>query len=369
MAELAALTMPKLGLAMTEGQVASWHREEGETVKAGEEIADIETPKITAAYESPAGGTLRRKVVVPGETVPVGALIGVLAGPAAAEAEIDAFVAAWQARFAAAAASEAPAAPEPERIETEFGPIQLLEAGPAEGPPLVLIHGFGGDFLTFFLLQPQLATRYRTLALDLPGHGGSTKTLSGADAAALAAVVGAVMTARGMPMAHLLGHSLGGAVALALTERDPVRVSALTLVSPAGLGPEVNADYISGFIAARRPRELATLLATLFAGGQSLITREMIEGVLRYKRLDGVAAALTAIAAANMPEGRQAASFRQVLADPVRPAHIIWGRQDRIIPAAHAEGLPAHVRVSIFEDAGHMAHMEKAADVARLLGD
>jgi pyruvate dehydrogenase E2 component (dihydrolipoyllysine-residue acetyltransferase) len=368
MSDLAALTMPKLGLAMTEGQIAAWHREEGETVTPGEEIADIETPKITAAYESPAGGTLRRKVVASGETVPVGALIGVLADPAAAESEIDAFVVAWQARFAAAAAAKAPAVPEPERIETGFGPIQLLEAGPAEGPPLVLIHGFGGDLLTFFLLQPLLAARYRTLALDLPGHGGSTKTLSGANAAALAAVVGAVMTARDMPVAHLLGHSLGGAVALALTEQDPVRVSALTLVSPAGLGPEVNADYISGFIAARRPRELAALLATLFAGGQSLITRDMIEGVLRYKRLDGVVAALTAIAAANMPEGRQAASFRHVLADPVRPAHIVWGRQDRIIPATDAEGLPAHVRVSIFEDAGHMAHMEKAAEVARLLG-
>ncbi|HUC18403.1 MAG TPA: acetoin dehydrogenase dihydrolipoyllysine-residue acetyltransferase subunit [Acetobacteraceae bacterium] len=368
MADLAALTMPKLGLAMTEGQVASWHREEGDTIAAGEEIADIETPKITAAYESPATGTLRRKVVSPGQTVPVGALIGVLAEPTAADTEIDAFIAEWQARFAAEAAEEGPAAPEPERIETPFGAIQILESGPAEGEPLVLIHGFGGDLLTFFLLQPLLAERYRTLALDLPGHGGSTKTLPGADPAALAAIVSAVMTARGMPVAHLLGHSLGGAIALALTEAEPVRVSALTLVSPAGLGPEINGDYIAGFIAARRPRELTALLAILFAGGQSLITREMIDGVLRYKRLDGVTAALTAIAAANMPEGRQAKSFRHVLMDPARPAQIVWGRQDQIIPATHAEGLPLHVRVNIFEDAGHMAHMEKAADLARLLG-
>ncbi len=367
MADLAALTMPKLGLAMTEGQVASWHREEGDVIAAGEEIADIETPKITAAYESPAGGTLRRKVVAPGETVPVGALIGVLAEPAAEEAEIDAFIAEWQARFAASAAAEGPAAPEPERIETPFGPIQVLETGPADGKPLVLIHGFGGDLLTFFLLQPLLTERYRALALDLPGHGGSTKTLPGADPASLAAVVSAVMSARGMKPAHLLGHSLGGAIALALAEAEPERVSALTLVSPAGLGPEINGDYIAGFIAARRPRELTSLLATLFAGGQSLITREMIEGVLRYKRLDGVTAALTAIAAANMPEGRQAKSFRHLLADAARPVQIAWGRQDRIIPAMHAEGLPAHVRVSIFEDAGHMAHMEKAADLARLL--
>jgi pyruvate dehydrogenase E2 component (dihydrolipoamide acetyltransferase) len=367
MPEISALTMPKLGLAMTEGQVASWHKQEGDPIAAGEEVADIETPKITAGYESPAAGTLRRQVVAPGETVPVGALIGVLAEPAAPDSEIDAFVADWQSRFAAQSTAEAAPAPEPERIETQFGPIQLLEIGPSDAPPLVLIHGFGGDLLTFFLLQPLLAARYRTLALDLPGHGGSTKKLPGPDPAALAAAVAAVMTARAIPTAHLLGHSLGGAVALALAEQEPARVSALTLVSSAGLGPEVNDDYISGFIAARRPRELATLLAMLFAGETNPITREMIDGVMRYKRLDGVAAALAAIAAATMPNGRQTVSLRHVLADPARPARIVWGRQDRIIPARDAEGLPSHVRVTLFEDAGHMAHMEKPADLARLL--
>jgi pyruvate dehydrogenase E2 component (dihydrolipoyllysine-residue acetyltransferase) len=361
------LTMPKLGLAMTEGQVAAWHKKEGEKIAPGKEVADIETPKITAGYESPAGGTLRRVVVPEGETVPVGALIGVLADPATAEAEVDAFVAEWQARFAAAAKTEAAAAPEPERIDTPLGPIQVLEAGPAEGPPVVLIHGFGGDFLSFLLLQPLLAERYRTLALDLPGHGGSTKHIPGADPAGLATAVAAAMTARGIHVAHLVGHSLGGAVALALAEQEPVRVSALTLVSPAGLGEEINFDYISGFIAARRARELSALLAMLFAGDETPITREMIDAVLRYKRLDGVEAALKAIAAANFTEGRQTASFRHVLADPGRPARVIWGRQDRILPVAHAEGLPSHVSVTVFDDAGHMAHMEKAEQVARLV--
>ncbi|HTU55524.1 MAG TPA: alpha/beta fold hydrolase, partial [Acetobacteraceae bacterium] len=84
--------------------------------------------------------------------------------------------------------------------------------------------------------------------------------------------------------------------------------------------------------------------------------------------LDGVAAALAAIAAATMPNGRQTVSLRHVLADPARPARIVWGRQDRIIPARDAAGLPSHVRVTLFEDAGHMAHMEKPADLARLLG-
>ena len=365
---IAPLTMPKLGLSMTEGEVAAWHRTEGEQIAAGEEIADIETPKITTTLESPAAGTLRRRLVGPGQPVPVGALIGVLADPTTPEPEIEVFIAEWQARNATAQEAErAPAAPEPERIATPFGPIQVLEAGPPDAPPLVLIHGFGSDLLSFFLLQPLLATRYRTLALDLPGHGGSTKQLPGPDPSALASAVTAAMTARGIHVAHLLGHSLGGAVALALAELEPARAVSLTLVSPAGLGLEINADFITRFLAARRPRELSSVLSMLFAGEKTPITREMIDAVLRTRRLDGAEAALAAIAAANFGEGRQAHSFRHVLADPVRSAHVVWGRQDRIIPSSHAEGLPSHVRVTIFEGVGHVAHMEKPENLARLI--
>ncbi|MGH7158658.1 MAG: acetoin dehydrogenase dihydrolipoyllysine-residue acetyltransferase subunit [Acetobacteraceae bacterium] len=368
MADIAPLTMPKLGLSMTEGEVAAWHKAEGDRIEAGEEVADIETPKITTGLESPAAGTLRRRVVGPGESVAVGALIGVLADAATPESEVEAFISAWQERFAAEkAATPEQAAPEPERVATPFGPVQVLEAGPADAPPLVLLHGFGADLLSFLLLQPLLATRFRTIAVDLPGHGGSTKNLPGPDPASLAKAVGAAMSVRGIQNAHLVGHSLGGAVALALTAQEPERSLSLTLISPAGLGPEVNADFISGFLAARRPRALAAVLAMLFADEKTPIGHEMIDAVLRAKRLDGAEAALAAIAAANFSEGRQKISLRPVLADPARPARIVWGRHDRIIPASHAEGLPAHVKVTIFENAGHVAHIEKPEDLARLI--
>jgi len=368
MPDIAPLTMPKLGLSMTEGQVAAWHKADGEAITAGEEIADIETPKITTALESPAAGTLRRKLVGPGEIVPVGALIGVLADPVTPEAEVEAFIEEWRARFAAEKEAEPEAAvPEPERVETPYGPIQVLEAGPREAPPVVLIHGFGSDYQSFLLLQPLLASRFFTLAIDLPGHGGSTKNLPGPDPASLAKAVSAAMTARGIEAAHLVGHSLGGAVALALAEQEPARALALTLISPAGLGPEINAEFIAGFIAARRPRALATVLALLFADEKTPVGHEVVEAVLRAKRLDGAEAALSAIAAANFPAGRQAYSLRHVLDDPARPANVVWGRHDRIIPASQAGRLPAHVKVAIYEDAGHVAHMEKPEQVARLI--
>ncbi len=358
MAGLRALVMPKMGLAMTEGMVAAWRKAPGEPVAAGEEVADIETSKITAGYESPAAGSLRRQVVKPGVMVPVGTLIGVIADGTADDAEIDAFIAAQHAAFVPAA--EAASAPAPARVATEIGPIQVVEAGPEDAPPLVLIHGFGGDLNNWLFLQPLLAARFHTFAIDLPGHGGSTKTLPGGNFAALARAVAAFLRARGIGPAHLVGHSLGGAVALMLA---PESLS-LSLISPAGLGPEINMDYIGGFIAARRAREMQAVLAMLFAD-PALIGRDMVEGVLRYKRLDGVAAALQTIAAANFANGRQNTSLRATLAAIRVPTLVAWGEADRIIPAAHADALSPSVRVVRFPETGHMAHMERAADLAR----
>jgi pyruvate dehydrogenase E2 component (dihydrolipoyllysine-residue acetyltransferase) len=86
---------------------------------------------------------------------------------------------------------------------------------------------------------------------------------------------------------------------------------------------------------------------------------------LRYKRLDGVTAALAAIAAAWFPGGTQ----RQMvnLGALTMPLQIIWGREDRIIPVAHGEALADRVPVHVLDNAGHLPHMEKAAEVNRLI--
>lgn len=96
MAEIHALTIPKLGLTMKEGTVAAWHIEPGGEVREGEPVIDVETEKTTAAYEAPASGVLRRQVAKQGETLPVGALIGVIAAAGVPESEIDAFIASYQ---------------------------------------------------------------------------------------------------------------------------------------------------------------------------------------------------------------------------------------------------------------------------------
>jgi pyruvate dehydrogenase E2 component (dihydrolipoamide acetyltransferase) len=364
--DIQAITMPKWGLSMDEGTVVAWHVAEGAAVGRGDEVVDIETPKITNVCESTVSGTLRRRVVQEGTTAPVGALIAVVADAAVPEAEIDTFVERFNAAFTVAAAEAEAEAIGPETVAVDGRAINHLTLGAADGSPVVLVHGFGGDLNNWMFNQPVLAERHLVTALDLPGHGGSSKDVGAGDLGFLAETLVRFLAALGIERAHLAGHSLGGAVALELALERPETVASLTLVAPAGLGPEIDNGYIEGFIAAGRRKEMKTALETLFAD-PSLVSRDMVNDVLKYKRLDGVEAALKTIAAAAFPGGRQARVMRDRLPQLSMPAQVIWGRHDRIIPAAQAQGLPGNVAVHLLDGAGHMAHMEAAGEVNRLI--
>jgi pyruvate dehydrogenase E2 component (dihydrolipoamide acetyltransferase) len=354
--------MPKWGLAMTEGKLAAWLVAEGASVAAGEEIAEIETSKITNVFESPVAGTLRRHAVAEGETVPVGALIAVVAGPEVADTEIDAYVAEARARQAEQAA--APPPPEPAITPAQGWNVRALRMGEG-GLPLLLIHGFGGDLLSWQMNQAEWAADRPVVAIDLPGHGGSSKSVPQGDVENLARLVLAAMDALELPRAHVAGHSLGGAIALALALDPSRRVASVTLVAPAGLGPEINQAYIDGFVAADRRKELKPVAEQLFAD-PGMVTREMLDDLLAYKRLDGVDAALREISSAVFAGGRQRFSLRERVAEAGVPVQVIFGTEDRIIPASHAEALPEGAR-HLIAGAGHMVHLEKAEQVNLLV--
>jgi pyruvate dehydrogenase E2 component (dihydrolipoamide acetyltransferase) len=362
------VVMPKWGLAMQEGMVARWLVEEGAEIAAGDEIMDIETSKIANVFESPVAGPLRRRLVGEGETVPVGALLAVVADAAVPDAELDGFVAKFQEEFAAHAAEAGETGPEPATIEAGGRRLRYLEMGTGEGPPVVFIHGFGGDLYSWQFNQEALAESHVTYALDLPGHGGSTKDLGSGHVhvGALASAVIDFMDAKEVEKAHLVGHSLGGATALDLALNHPERVASATLICSAGLGPEINMAYIDGFMQAKRRKQLQPVLEMLVAD-PAMVSRDMIEEVLRYKRLDGVEAALNRIADDTFAGGRQALELTGRLGELRVPVQVIWGREDQILPVSHAEGLPASLPVTVLDDAGHMVHMEKAAEVNQKL--
>jgi pyruvate dehydrogenase E2 component (dihydrolipoamide acetyltransferase) len=359
--------MPKWGLAMDEGMVVAWHVEEGARFEGSDEILDIETTKITNALESTAAGVLCRRVADEGETLPVGALLGVIAEEAVEAGEVDAFIANFNENLAVAAAETSTRGPsEPEMVEAAGWRLNYLRNGEGAGPPIVLVHGFGGDLNGWLFNQPDLAQSHRVIALDLPGHGRSGKDVGAGDLGTLSEALGAFLDTLGIGRAHLVGHSLGGAVALDLALRCPQTATSLTLISSAGLGPEIDGDYIESFIAAGRRKEMKAVLALLFAE-PGAVSRDMVEELLRYKRLDGVEAALRGIAEAVFPGGRQANVLAERLAELAQPVQVIHGREDRIVPPAQAEGLPAKVAVTTIENAGHMPQMEAAAEVNRLI--
>jgi pyruvate dehydrogenase E2 component (dihydrolipoamide acetyltransferase) len=354
--------MPKWGLSMTEGTVNAWLVEEGATIKVGDQILEVETDKITGTVEAADPGILRRKVAQPGQLLPVKALLGVLAEPGVSEQDIESFVGAYV--VPSDEAEDGGAEPASQFIEVDG--IRVRYARKGGGPAVLFLHGFGGDLDNWLFNLDSLAERNTVLALDLPGHGQSDPRLPGATLEDLAGFVAQFLDAVNAGRAHVVGHSMGGAIAAQLALDHPDRVVSVALIGSAGLGDEVNVDYIEGFVAAKSRRELKPVLEQLFANS-ALVSRQMLEDLMRYKRLDGVTEVLTRLARSLFGDGRQRAQPGRRLAETAKRVLVVWGADDRIIPAQHAANAPASAHVHVIKGAGHMVQMERAGEVNTLL--
>jgi len=357
------IVMPKWGLSMREGTVNEWLVGEGAKISVGMPILNVETDKISGVVEAADPGTLRRKVASPGQLLPVKALLGVMAEADVPDAVIDAFVAGYVVPVDEGVGEEAAEAYQ--YAEIDGIRVRYARKG-GDGSAVLLIHGFGGDLDNWLFNIDALAERNTVLALDLPGHGQSDRRLPGKTLKDLARFVAHFLEAVGVERVHLVGHSMGGAIASRLALDHPDKVASVALIGSAGLGNEVNAGYIERFVAAQSRRDLKPVVEQLFADA-NLVTRQMLDDLLKYKRFDGVTELLTELGGSLFGNGRQSELPGQQLGETGKPVLVVWGREDRVIPAQHAGNAPRGATVQVIEGSGHMVQMEKAHEVNSLL--
>lgn len=260
--------------------------------------------------------------------------------------------------------------PRRERITLDDGrEIAVLIAGPGSGRKLVFVHGLGGSQSTWQVVLGALADRYRVIALDLPGHGDSDKSDPGSidyGVAGLARAIGEVLESLQLDAAILVGHSLGGAVALQMALEPSARVRGLVLIDSAGLGEEIAGELLDLMSHEPGPSTARGLLE-LFFEDKGLVLDRGVDEMAAMQSADGAWRAQQAVAAAAFANGVQQDGLGDRLSDVRIPTLVLWGERDRVIPLHHATAaltrLP-DVTLRVLPGIGHVPQVEAAPTVA-----
>jgi pimeloyl-ACP methyl ester carboxylesterase len=252
------------------------------------------------------------------------------------------------------------------------------------GPVIVLIHGIASSSGTWGRVLPSLARRFTVVAPDLLGHGGSTRSAGDYSLGAQASEIRDLMLALGHERATMVGHSLGGGVALQFAYQFPARCERLVLVDSGGLGKDValhlRALSFPG-VEHLPPPPFAHQLQTAAATLRGLLRRVGLRPAPSFEEIWTAYGALadaatwraflhTLHSVVDLSGQRPSATDRLYLLSAI-PTMIVWGERDRLIPVRHAteahEAIPGSV-LHVFEDVGHFPqHDEPQRFVAAVL--
>jgi pimeloyl-ACP methyl ester carboxylesterase len=279
----------------------------------------------------------------------------------------------------------------PERVE-EFGAWQVQLHGHrviyhmiGSGPPVVLIHGMVNSSRHWREVALGLADRYTVIAPDLIGHGDSATPRGDYSLGAHAACIRDLLAVLGVERATIVGHSLGGGVAMQFFYQFPQRTERLVLVSSGGLGHEVSPLLRSATLPgvpallalAAHPRLLSGLRRAgdrlCESGSRQGVYLQAIARALRPLEQPGARTAFlhTLRAVIDIRGQRVSATDRLYLLAGM-PTLIVWGERDHTIPPAH--GLAAHhaapgSRFETLPAAAHFPHLEDAAGLTAILAE
>jgi pyruvate dehydrogenase E2 component (dihydrolipoamide acetyltransferase) len=269
-------------------------------------------------------------------------------------------------------AREASTAPSDEAEEQDINVaghhIHYLTAGSINTPHVVFVHGLGGSLTTWSLNLAAFAEHFRICALDLIGAGDSAKPDTDYSIPALASFLARFLDALGpeWQKVSLIGHSLGGAIALTCAASHSQRVERLVLVDSTGLGPEINQTVLNLMQAEPTRERLRSELSYFFARpGQA--QQALIDQLYQQRTQPDAHEALVTTARAAFADGKQQNDLRATLANLSIPVLAIWGDLDAVVPVDHAQAASQapHSHVEILTGCGHCPHIERADEFNR----
>jgi pimeloyl-ACP methyl ester carboxylesterase len=242
------------------------------------------------------------------------------------------------------------------------------------GPVVLLVHGIAGTSEQWADVAPVLAEEFTVVAPDLLGHGQSAKPVGDYSLGAYAVSLRDLLVVLGHRRATVVGHSLGGGIAMQFAYEYPVFAERLVVVSSGGLGREVHPVLRAATLpGAELVLPLLVHERVLGAGGAvgQVLARlglragpdiaEMARGYASLGDAEARAAFLHTVRAVIDYTGQRVSAADRLYLTSLLPTLIVWGRKDPLIPATHGEfahGQMPGSRLEIFEEAGHFPHLD-----------
>jgi 4,5:9,10-diseco-3-hydroxy-5,9,17-trioxoandrosta-1(10),2-diene-4-oate hydrolase len=233
-----------------------------------------------------------------------------------------------------------------------------------QGEPLVVIHGGGGDARTWWKNIVELSEKYTVYAPDLPGYGGSEPLNGDYYIPELSAFLGSFAGNLGLEKFYLVGHSMGGGVALDYALKSPQKIKKLVLVSSLCLGREI-ALWV-------RLMSFPALLRSI--GALTITVLKSIKWLVEHLN---PAEFIMPLSPASMTIGGNITTFKQQklvlenrLAEIAVPTLLVWGAKDPIVPVRHAYRAARTIpdcRVKVFANRGHNVHRDELEEFSSTL--